>query len=112
MTEIGHASYLDRKRHYIVSRKPNNSTIWTYQIYKNRLDDYVHLRDFCVVVIGDNLASSQRLFAVPIDYLREHILLRADMDYRGRYTFEVNKTTYEFTWRHSLHMDGKPFLVI
>ncbi len=110
MTE-GAAKYLDRQRHYIVSRKPDTSTVWRYQIYRSRMEDYAHKGDFCVVVVGDNRAPSQRLFAVPIAHLRDKVFPHADMDDRDRYTFEVHKTTYEFTWRHGFHMDGTPFLV-
>lgn len=105
------AGYLDGQRHYVVTRRPSPGSIWTYQIYKSRIEDYARRGDFCVVVVGDSLTPSQRLFAVPIAYLRERVFPRADMDDRHRYTFEVHKVTCEFTWRHGIHMDGRPFLV-
>ena len=47
------SGYLGGDRHYIVTRKPSASTVWTYQIYRSRLEDYLLRADACVVVVGD-----------------------------------------------------------
>lgn len=105
------SSYLDDQRNYVVRRKPNSGHLWSYQIYNSRLSDYSLNGSFCVVVVGNSLSPSQCVIAVPIEYLKEWVLPHTHIDARGRYTFEVNKRSYEFTWRHGLHMQGRHFLV-
>lgn len=112
MTQLTESrGFLDRHKHYVVSRKTTDFGLWTYQIYQSRLDDYSAKGPFSVVVIGDAGLSTQRILAIPIEHLRRHVFPHAAKDSRNRYTFEVNKTTLEVTWRYRIHMDGRPFLV-
>jgi len=83
---------------------------WTFQVYRNRLDDYQDDNNACLVVFCDFASARERRFLIPISYLEKEILQRAFLDERKRYTFSVSQNDYMFTWQHGIHMDGNPFL--
>jgi len=64
------------------------------------------------VVVCDYGTNNECIFSIPYDFLETNVLPQADLDYKGRYLFEVYKSSLRFNWRHSIDMDGRPFLVV
>lgn len=97
---------------YVVSRRPDHTNDWWFQVYTSCLEKVRHNPDPHLVVICDSESPKEIAFAVPIHYLETQIFPRAHLDTRrNRYMFSVNKKTLEFSWRRGVKMDGRPFLV-
>jgi HKD family nuclease len=110
-TEINIADYLDPSKNYIVRRRPDYRTNWSFQIYDSKLKEYSKKGEFYIVVICDYQGPSQKIITIPFEYFKENILPSAYRDEKGRYLFEVIKRDLRFNWHHRIGMDGKKFLV-
>jgi hypothetical protein len=83
---------------------------WSHNIYRKRLDDYRNDEAACLEVHCGFGTRDPVCFVIPIRYLEEHVLPRAHLDQRNRYTFQVNVTDLSFTWQYGISMEGKTFL--
>lgn len=102
---------LNRSRNYVVTRHPDPLVTWNFQIYDGQIRRYAAQRPFHVVAVCDYETDHERVFSIPYDFLEAKVLPRAHRDHKGRYLFEVNKSSLTFNWRHSIDMNGRPFLL-
>lgn len=111
-TKINIEDYLDPSKNYIVKRRFDHRTNWSFQIYDSQLKKYSKNGEFYIVVICDYQSASQKIIALPFKYFKENILPSAHKDDRGRYLFEVIKRNFRFNWHYKVSIDGKKFLVV
>ena len=83
---------------------------WSFNIYRNRLDEFRNDEDACLEVRCAFGSPKEAVFIIPIRHLTEHVLPNAQLDARNRYTFQVNTTDFSFTWQLGIKMEGKLFL--
>ena len=96
---------------YIVKRRPDDKNVWAFQIYESQIENRTkRFGEFDVVVICDFETTSEKCFRIPYSYLQMNIFPQANMDGRGRWLFEVNKSDNRFNWHHGIPMDGNQFL--
>lgn len=98
------------ERDYIVTSGSGPRTAWAFQVYESQLQKRLikYGDNFKIVVICDR-GEAEVKFEIPYSDLKSY-LQKATRDRKGRYLFEVNKTTLMFNWHHSIKMDGQKFL--
>lgn len=97
---------------YPVTKRPDNTNTWKFQLYVNKVNQLSLKNEFIVIVRCDYETPHEIVFAIPSEYLIKNIFLYANQGNSSRYLFEINKNTFQFNWQRSIKMDGKPFLII
>ena len=100
----------DQLKNYVVRRRPDGRTTWSFQIYKSRLDEYSKTEGAYLSVICDSGATGQKVLNIPVAFLQQQVIPQIHCDHRGRFLFEVHKNDFTFNWHHSLKMEGMQFL--
>ena len=102
---------LDKSVSYPVTKRPDFTTTWKFNLSVNKVNRLLRENDFYVVVRCDYDAPDEIVFAIPSKYLSNNIFPYANQGNSSRYLFEVNKRTFQFNWQRSIKMDGKPFFI-
>lgn len=102
---------LDTSVSYPVTKRPDSTTTWKFNLSVNKVNKLINEDDFYVVVRCNFDSPDETVFAIPSDYLNKNIFPYANQGKSPRYLFEVNKRTFQFNWQRSIKMDGKPFLL-
>jgi len=100
----------DLSNNYVVRRRPDGRTTWSFQIYKNRLDEYLNTEGAYLSVICDLGTARQKVLNIPVAIVQEQVIPKVHCDHRGRFLFEVHKYDFTFNWHHSFKMEGRQFL--
>lgn len=96
---------------YPVSKRPDNTTTWKFNLSVNKVNRLLEKNNFYVIVRCDYESTDEVVFAIASEYLTRNIFPYANQGNSSRYLFEVNKRTFQFNWQRSIKMDGKPFII-
>ncbi|MDO8542659.1 MAG: hypothetical protein Q7S40_19640 [Opitutaceae bacterium] len=83
---------------------------WRHNIYNSRLEQFQDDPDALLDVRCAFGTPDEVVFVIPIPWLMEQIIPRADCNERGQYLFSVNQHDFVFTWDHGIKMDGRSFM--
>ncbi len=97
---------------YPVHKRPDGFGSWNFNLAVNKVENLLRWqKPFYIVFFCDFEATSEKVFAIPSDFLKTNILPYAHKTDGTRYLINVNKFDLHFNWHWSIKMDGKPFLV-
>jgi len=97
---------------YSVHKRPDMLGAWNFNLTVSKVEQLLRSGNpFYVIFFCDFEATSEKVFAIPSDFLRTNILPYAHKTNGTRYLINLCKYDLHFNWQRSIKMDGKPFLV-
>lgn len=103
---------LDNHITYPVTKRPDRSGSWNFNLAVSKVEGLLRReKPFYVLFYCDFEAPTEKVFAIPSDFLQANILPYAHKTGGRRYMINVNKSNLRFNWHWSIKMDGKQFLI-
>lgn len=103
---------LEKYATYSVHKRPDWGGSWNFNLAVSKVERFLRSgHPFYVMFYCDFEAPTEKVFAIPSEYLKTNILPYAHKTNGTRYLINLNKSDLHFNWQRSIKMDGKPFLI-